>query len=210
MERLVAKGAEADLYLTEWNGLKAISKVRKPKKYRHPELDRQLTRTRTNHEADIIHRAKKHGVATPLLYSVDNENGVIVMEYIDGVKIRDLVDQLDDGERYKLFKRIGYLSGQLHKGGIIHGDLTTSNIIKSDERIVFIDFGLSEVSFEVEKRGVDLNLMNRMLTSTHYKYQEALLAAFKEGYRASMGGEAEEALERMDEVSKRGRYIEKN
>ena len=210
MERLVAKGAEADLYLYEWNGLRAISKVRKPKKYRHPELDRQLTRTRTNHEADIIQRAKQFGVSTPLLYSVDNENGVIVMEYIEGIKIRDLVDQLDDGERYSLFKRIGYLSGQLHKGGIIHGDLTTSNIIKSSERIVFIDFGLSEVNFEVEKRGVDLNLMNRMLTSTHYKYQEALLAAFKEGYMASMGGEADEALERMDEVSKRGRYIEKN
>jgi len=210
MERLVEKGAEAYLYLTEWNGLKAIKKVRKPKKYRHPELDRQLTRTRTNHEADIIHRAKQFGVATPLLYSVNNDRGVIVMEYIDGVKIRDLVDQLDDGERHKLFKRIGYFSGLLHKSGIIHGDLTTSNIIKSGERIVFIDFGLSEVNFEVEKRGVDLNLMNRMLTSTHYVYQEALLAAFKEGYRASMGDEANEALERMDEVSKRGRYIDKN
>jgi len=66
------------------------------------------------------------------------------------------------------------------------------------------------VNFEVEKRGVDLNLMNRMLTSTHYKYQEALLTAFKEGYRESMGEEADEALERMDEVSKRGRYIDKN
>jgi tRNA A-37 threonylcarbamoyl transferase component Bud32 len=62
----------------------------------------------------------------------------------------------------------------------------------------------------VEKRGVDLNLMNRMLTSTHYVYQEALLSAFKEGYRTSMGEEADEALERMDEVSKRGRYIDKN
>ncbi|MBT3284070.1 Kae1-associated kinase Bud32 [Candidatus Bathyarchaeota archaeon] len=210
MEKLVAKGAEADLYFIEWNGLTSIRKVRKPKKYRHPELDRQLTRTRTNHEADIIQRAKQFGVSTPMLYSVDNENGVIVMEYIDGIKIRDLVDQLDDGERYNLFKMIGYFSGLLHKGGIVHGDLTTSNIIKAGERIVFIDFGLSEVNFEVEKRGVDLNLMNRMLTSTHYKYQEALLAAFKEGYRESMGEEADEALERMDEVSKRGRYIDKN
>ncbi len=210
MEKLVAKGAEAELYLMEWNGLKAIRKVRKPKKYRHPELDRQLTRTRTNHEADITQRAKQFGVSTPLLYSVDNENGVIVMEYIDGIKIRGLVDQLDDDDRDKLFKRIGYFSGLLHKSGIIHGDLTTSNIIKSGERIVFIDFGLSEVNFEVEKRGVDLNLMNRMLTSTHYKHQEELLTSFKEGYRTSMGDEADETLERMEEVSKRGRYIEKN
>jgi TP53 regulating kinase-like protein len=210
MEKLVAKGAEADIYVVEWNGLRAIKKFRKPKKYRHPEIDYNLRKTRTNHEADIIHRAKQHGVSTPLLYSVDNEKGVIIMEYIEGIKVRDLVDQLDDKERYTLFTRIGYFSGKLHKTGIIHGDLTTSNIIKSGDRIVFIDFGLSEVNYEVEKRGVDLNLMNRMLTSTHYKYQESLLAAFKEGYHKSMGDEAEEALKRMEEVSKRGRYIEKN
>ena len=210
MEKLIAKGAEADLYLVDWNGLCAIKKERKPKKYRHAEIDYTLRKTRTNHEVDIIHRAKHQGVSTPLLYSVDNERGVIVMEYINGVKIRDLVDKLADDERYNLFVEIGYISGKLHKAGIVHGDLTTSNIIKSGERIVFIDFGLSEVSYEVEKRGVDLNLMNRMLTSTHYKYQESLLAAFKEGYKQSMEEEAQEALNRMEEVSRRGRYIEKN
>jgi len=209
MEKLVAKGAEADLYIVDWNGLRAMKKVRVPKKYRHPELDYQMRKSQTNHEADIIHRAKFNGVPTPLLYHVDNENAVIVMEYIDGIKIRDLVDQLTDIERIKLFKRIGFYAGKLHKAGIIHGDLTTSNIIKSGDRIVFIDFGLSEVNSEVEKRGVDLNLMNRMLTSTHYRYQEELLEAFKDGYRVSMEEEAMEALERMEEVAKRGRYIEK-
>jgi TP53 regulating kinase-like protein len=210
VEKLVAKGAEADLYLMEWNGLKALKKIRKPKKYRHSELDYQLRKTRTNHEAAVIHRAKNNGIPTPLLYHVDNENSVIVMEYIDGVKIRDLVDKLDDDERIKLFKKIGYYAGLLHKSGIIHGDLTTSNIIKSGDRVIFIDFGLSEVNYEVEKRGVDLNLMNRMLTSTHFNHQEKLLEAFKEGYKVSMGDEAEEALTRMIDVSKRGRYIEKN
>jgi TP53 regulating kinase-like protein len=209
VEKLVAKGAEADIYLVEWNGLNALKKLRKPKRYRHPELDYQLRKTRTNHEADIIYRAKNNGISTPLLFQVDNKNGFIVMEYIDGIKVRDIVDHLDDDERFMLFKLIGYYSGLLHKSGIIHGDLTTSNIIKSGERVVFIDFGLSGVSNEVEKRGVDLNLMNRMLTSTHFKYQELLLEAFKEGYKNSMGKEAEEALDRMVEVSNRGRYIEK-
>ncbi len=209
MEKLVAKGAEADLFVVEWNGLQAMKKVRIPKKYRHPELDYHMRKSQTNHEVDILHRAKFNGVPTPLLYHVDNENAIIVMEYIDGIKIRDLVDEIKEDERVTLFKRIGFYAGRLHKAGIVHGDLTTSNIIKSGDRIVFIDFGLSEVSSEVEKRGVDLNLMNRMLTSTHYKYQVELLDAFKEGYRLSMKEEAEEALERMEEVSKRGRYIEK-
>jgi TP53 regulating kinase-like protein len=209
MEKLIARGAEADLILKDWNGLRVILKTRKPKKYRHPELDRWLRKTRTKAEAETIHRVKEAGVPTPLLYQVDPENAVIVMEYIDGVKVRDLVDMLDDEERRTLFQRIGRYAGILHREGVIHGDLTTSNIIKCGDRIVFIDFGLSEVSGEVEKRGVDLNLMNRMLTSTHYRYQEQLLEAFKEGYRET-NPEAEEALTRMDEVARRGRYIEKN
>ena len=209
MEKLIARGAEADLILTDWNGLRAVVKTRKPKRYRHPELDRQMRRSRTRAEADIIHRVKEAGVPTPLLYQVDPENAVIVMEYIDGVKVRDLVDRLGDEERRTLFRRIGRYAGTLHSVGVIHGDLTTSNIIRSGDRIVFIDFGLSEVSTEVEKRGVDLNLMNRMLTSTHYRYQEQLLEAFKAGYRET-NPEAEEALQRMEEVARRGRYIEKN
>ncbi len=189
--------------------MKALSKIRRPKGYRHPELDNRLRRSRTKAEADIIHRAKRSGVPTPLLYHVDPDNAVIVMEYIDGVKVRDVVDMLSDEERKELFTRIGGYAGRLHGAGIIHGDLTTSNILKQGDRLVFIDFGLAEVSTEVEKRGVDLNLMNRMLTSTHYRHQEELLAAFVEGYRETLGAEAEEALTRMEEVAKRGRYIEK-
>jgi TP53 regulating kinase-like protein len=210
MEKLIAKGAEADLILSDWNELKVLMKIRKPKTYRNPELDQQLRKTRTNHEAYIIHKSKEAGVPTPLLYMIDNENAVIIMEYIDGVKVRDMIDQLNEEARRELFLKIGRYAGQLHKSGVIHGDLTTSNMISSGDRVVFIDFGLSEMSNEVEKRGVDLNLMNRMLTSTHYNYRDELLAAFSEGYRETMASEAEEALQRMNEVSKRGRYIEKN
>lgn len=210
MERVIAKGAEADLVFMEWNGLKALAKRRNPKRYRHPELDLRMRKTRTKTEADIIHRAKMSGVPTPLLYQVDPEEAVIVMEYIDGVKVRDAVDGLTDRERRKLFKRIGGYAGRLHGAGVIHGDLTTSNILKQGDRLVFIDFGLAEVSTEVEKRGVDLNLMDRMLTSTHYRHREELLVAFLEGYRGALGEEAEEAVTRMIEVARRGRYVEKS
>lgn len=210
MERLIAKGAEADLVLMEWNGLTALAKRRNPKKYRHPELDRRMRKTRTKIEADIIHRAKLNGVPTPLLYQVDPEEAVIVMEYVDGVKVRDAVDEMTEADRRQLFKRIGVYAGRLHGAGVIHGDLTTSNIMKRGERLVFIDFGLAEVSVEVEKRGVDLNLMDRMLTSTHYRHREELLAVFLEGYREALGAEANDAVTRMEEVAKRGRYIEKN
>ncbi len=208
--RLVAKGAEADLLMDpDWNGRKALIKRRVVKAYRHPEIDREIRRFRTIHEADIIHRAKKAGVPTPIIYQVDPSGSTIVMEYVDGRKVRDVVDGLGGEERRSLFRAIGINAGRLHGAGITHGDLTTSNMIKTDGRVVFIDFGLAEVSRDIEKRGVDLNLMRRMLMSTHFKYVEELLSAFEEGYRQSMGEEAEGVIERMEEIAMRGRYVEK-
>ena len=208
--RLVAKGAEADLLLDpDWNGVKVIVKKRGEKRYRHPELDREIRRTRTIHEAGIIHRSKEAGVPTPVIYQVDPGEATIVMEYVEGQKVREIVEDLEEDERSYLFRLIGLLSGRLHKAGIIHGDLTTSNMIRTADRVFFIDFGLSEVSWETEKRGVDINLMYRMLTSTHYRHTEELFAAFKEGYRDSLGAEADEALSRMEEIARRGRYVER-
>ncbi len=207
---LVAKGAEADLLLDpDWNGVKALIKRRGEKRYRHPELDREIRRQRTIHEASIIHRAKEAGVPTPVIYQVDPDDATIVMEFVEGERVRDIVDDLSKEERSRLFTVIGVMAGRLHGAGIIHGDMTTSNIINTAEGPVFVDFGLGEVSSETEKRGVDLNLMHRMLTSTHFRHTEELFAAFREGYVEGLGEEAEEALERMEEISRRGRYVER-
>ena len=207
---IIAKGAEADILLDpDWNGRKALLKRRGVKKYRHPQIDADIRRYRTLHEADIIHRAKEAGVPTPLIYQLDPDGATIVMEFIEGTKVRDAVPKLSLPENIALFRLIGEESGRLHKASLIHGDLTTSNMIKDGDRVVFIDFGLGEISKEVEKRGVDFNLMVRMLASTHYTIMEPLLEAFKEGYRAAMGSEAEEVFQRADEIRRRGRYIDK-
>ena len=206
---LVSKGAEADILLDpDWNGVTAIIKRRGEKKYRVPELDAAIRRSRTIREASIIHRAKEAGVPTPLIYRVDPDGAQIVMEYIEGDKVRDIVDRIGVEERVRLFREIGRKTGLLHGAGIAHGDLTTSNLISGGGRVVFIDFGLAEMSDEVESRGVDLNLMYRMLISTHYEYTEELFTAFKSGYVETLD-QAREALDRMDEISRRGRYVER-
>ena len=208
--RVIAKGAEADLILDpDWNGRMALIKRRGEKRYRHPQIDRQVRRFRTLHEADIIHRAKEAGVPTPLIYQVDVDRASIVMEYVEGKKVRDIVNALGDDENRELFRIIGFEAGRLHGAGLIHGDLTTSNMIRVADRVVFIDFGLGEISRETEKRGVDVNLMRRMLASTHFTRQVMLFDAFKDGYRKAMGPEADEVLVRVDEIARRGRYIEK-
>ena len=209
MEKLIllSKGAEANILLNpDWNGIKVIIKRREPKKYRLPELDAIIRRTRTAREALIINRAKEIGVPTPLIYQINNEHAQIIMEYIKGEKVRDLVEKINSKERIDLFTEIGKKAGLLHNAGITHGDLTTSNIISREGTPIFIDFGLAEMSEDVESRGVDLNLMYRMLISTHYKYTEELFRAFLDGYQETLE-DAQESIDRMDTISKRGRYI---
>ncbi|MBS7652716.1 bifunctional N(6)-L-threonylcarbamoyladenine synthase/serine/threonine protein kinase [Candidatus Bathyarchaeota archaeon] len=207
---LISKGAEADLWLDEdWNGRRVIIKRRGKKSYRHPDLDEELRRYRTVHEAEIIHRAKRAGVSTPIIYQVDPEGKAIVMQYVEGVRVREALESLDHGDRVRLFRLIGVKAGRLHGAGIIHGDLTTSNIIWNGESPFFIDFGLAELSREAEKRGVDLHLMRRMLMSTHFPHVKELSTAFEEGYRSIMGAEAEEAIRKVREIERRGRYVKR-
>jgi len=208
--KLIAKGAEADLWHDpNWNGRDVLIKRRGEKKYRHPELDRAIRRSRTIHEADIIHRAKLAGVPTPILYQVDPAGATITMQYVEGERVRDIVDSLGVMKKVELFRLIGLQAGRLHRSGIIHGDLTTSNMIKAEDSVVFVDFGLGELSSEAEKRGVDLHLMRRMLKSTHFTHSDELFSAFEEGYRGIMGAEADDALRRMREIERRGRYVER-
>lgn len=209
MSVLIKRGAEASIYLEEWCGRKVIFKRRHPKKYRVAELDRVLQIRRTKHEPQMIHKAKEAGVPTPIIFLVDLEEATIIMEFVEGKQIKQILNDLPSEERVRLCREIGRLVGKLHKSGIIHGDLTTSNMILTPNgRIVFVDFGLSEQSVDLEARGVDLHLMKRALASTHYKYADECFNAVIEGYREVMGDEiTKDVINKIREIERRGRYI---
>ena len=206
---LIKKGAEANLYLENWHGKKVIIKERIPKKYRLPVLDERIRTYRTVHEPQLMHEAKKAGVPTPTIYMVDLAKKSIIMEYVEGKQVKRIMNQLSAKERIELCKKIGILIGRLHKNGIIHGDLTTSNmILTSNGKIYFVDFGLGEFSKEREAKGVDLHLMRRALQSTHYLFAEESFNAVLEGYAEAVGEvEAKKVLEKIREIELRGRYI---
>jgi len=207
-QRLLHRGAEADLYLQMWYGLKVVRKVRVPKPYRVSKLDVALRRARTAHEALTIHDAKRAGVATPLIYLVDIESTAIVMQYIEGIRLKEYLESSKMEERLKVCGTLGDKVGRLHSYGIVHGDLTTSNVIVTeDSGIVLIDFGLAEYSSELEKRGVDILLGQRVFHSTHHGYGAACYRAFLEGYRDQVGSEeADQVEERVKQIARRGRY----
>ena len=206
---LIKKGAEANLYLEEWHNRKVIMKRRLPKKYRIPELDEKIRSQRTIYEPQVIHKAKEAGVPTPTIFMVDVAEANIIMEFVDGKQVKQVLDDLPSEERLRLSRHIGGLIGRLHKHGIIHGDLTTSNMILTPYgKVVFVDFGLSERSTELETRGVDLHLMKRAFQSTHYKHAKECFEAVMEGYAGVVGEEeAKNVLEKIREIERRGRYV---
>jgi len=208
---LIKKGAEANLYLEEWHGRKVILKRRLPKGYRLPTLDLEVRNQRTVHEPQIIHEAKEAGVPTPTVYMVDAADATIILEFVEGKQVKQILNSLPKGERLRLCRRIGHLIGRLHGHGIVHGDLTTSNMILTPYgRVVFLDFGLSERSKSLEARGVDLHLMKRALQSTHFIYAKECFNEVMAGYTEALGeAEAEKVLEKIKEIEQRGRYIER-
>ncbi len=207
---LIKKGAEANLYLEEWHGRKVIMKRRLEKAYRLPQLDTTIRAQRTLHEPLLIHRAKEAGVPTPTIYMVDLAESNIIMQYVEGIQIKKVLNDMPRKEKLRLCYHIGALIGRLHRNGIIHGDLTTSNmILTAFGKVYFVDFGLGEYSEELEMRGVDLHLLKRALQSTHYEYAKECFDAATAGYGETTGKEhANKVLEKIKEIERRGRYIE--
>jgi TP53 regulating kinase-like protein len=207
---LIKKGAEANLYLEEWQGRKVVMKRRLNKGYRLSQLDLAIRTQRTLHEPLLIHRAKEAGVPTPTVYLVDLADSNIIMEHVEGKQVKQVLNDLSRKEKLRLCRHIGTLIGRLHNDGIIHGDLTTSNMILTPfGKIYIVDFGLGEYSKELEIRGVDLHLMKRALQSTHYRFAKECFDAVTAGYVEIVGQEAaRKVLGKIQEIEQRGRYIE--
>ncbi|MCC7566210.1 MAG: bifunctional N(6)-L-threonylcarbamoyladenine synthase/serine/threonine protein kinase [Methanomicrobiaceae archaeon] len=187
-----ARGAEAVVDLTG----EVAAKRRCRKRYRNPALDRRLIAERTRAEARLIAMARRAGVPTPIIRDILPDT--IVMEQVQGVLLKHAMHP----EHVRL---AGEAVGRLHRAGIIHGDLTTSNMIMRDQKCVLIDFGLAHVSQELEARGVDLHVFFQTLESTTDQYA-LLKEAFVEGYAGVFPGAAE-VLAREREVELRGRYL---
>ena len=149
--------------------------------------------------------ARNHGVAIPIIYDVDLKNGTITMEYLKGKRIKDIFNKLNDSERARICKKIGESIAKLHNNDIIHGDITTSNMILFDDKIHFIDFGLGEKNAEIEAKGVDLHVLMEAIESTHSKYSnyfEYVLA----GYKKELKQDANQVIRKIEDIVKRGRY----
>jgi Kae1-associated kinase Bud32 len=218
---IIRKGAEAILIKGPWfDQAEALYKVRVKKAYRIYAIDEKLRLERTVMEARILDTLLEAGVAVPALLDVDARAGIIVMEFVRGPRIKDILYELHD-KIGLVFETIGREVARIHELDIIHGDLTTSNIIyesdiDADEiSFRFVDFGLARHTTSIEDKSIDVHLFKRVISSTHATLFDAIFPRFLAGYGDFMNarGKTEEfhkMTKRLAQIETRGRYVEKN
>lgn len=203
--KIIKRGAEAILYLDNSN----LVKERIKKGYRIEKIDVNLRKNRTRKEAKLLSEARRCRVETPKVISVDENNYKIIMDYLDGERLKEFFNKTSDENRKKVAEDLGKSVGLLHKHGIIHGDLTTSNMILKDNKIFFIDFGLGNFSKRIEDQATDLSVLKEAFKSTHFKHLNLLWNSFIKGYKQT-NDNFNKVLDNLKDIEKRGRYVRRN
>lgn len=227
--KLIQQGAEAKIFLTKSDALtkpnneenkskQVIIKARISKSYRIPELDKNIRKRRTKSEENLLKKAEKI-IKIPAVINVlgDKSNFAnnppeysIKMEYIDGEKLSEHLNNFPLEKQKKIMKLIGESIAKLHNSDIIHGDLTTSNMILVEDKtpkIFFIDFGLGFISKKIEDKAVDLHLLKQALEAKHFQNWQILFKEIEKAYEEFLGSsESTKVFERITSVEKRGRY----
>ncbi|MFA6888626.1 MAG: KEOPS complex kinase/ATPase Bud32 [Candidatus Woesearchaeota archaeon] len=190
-KNILSIGAEAVLTLDKKRNI--VIKERVPKSYRIEELDKKIRTFRTRREAKVLSKLEPLGF-TPKLIRGDN-NHVLEIEYINGNRLSEV---LESQNIKSISAEIGKKIKKMHDAGVIHGDLTTSNMILTG-KIYFIDFGLSFFSEKIEDKAVDLHLLGQALESKHHTISNQIFEKIKDAYADK------DVLIRLEQVEKRGR-----
>ncbi len=197
-EKLIARGAEAVIIKKN----NKIIKKRVKKKYRIKEIDEKLRKLRTRAESRVLKKLEGE-INVPKIYKTDENKKQIVMDFIKGKILSENLGKFDLKKQKEICKKIGKIIGKLHEKNIIHGDLTTSNMILNEDKIYLIDFGLYFYSKKKEDKAVDLHLFKQALESKHFQNWKKLYQNFISGYDSK---EKKQVLNQLEKVEKRGRY----
>jgi Kae1-associated kinase Bud32 len=201
--RLIYRGAEANIYLGSYLGKPAIIKERISKRYRLPELDRELRETRTRREARVLYRVLRAGIPAPAVYDVDPVNCILILEYLEGEPLASYLDTHPEQARI-LGRETGEILARIHSLNIVHNDFTTANMLLKDSRIYVLDWGMTFDSSKIDDKAYDILVFKRSIKSRHYKIFEDLWQGFLEGYR--IYAKANEVLAMAEKLEKMGRY----
>lgn len=206
---LYKQGAEARLFKGKFLGKRCLAKERFSKKYRHPVLDKTLSRDRLKGEVRALNKCKLIGIKTPTVYLADLESNLIIMEFMEGyTTVREHIDRTSSSDLADLAREMGRILAGLHSNNVIHGDLTTSNILINEARqLVLIDFGLGFSEGSAEDKAVDLYVLERALLSTHPGSEvifEGIIGAYEDQMKKKVSN-TKEIMAKFADVRMRGR-----
>ena len=197
----IAQGAEAIIYQEG----KKVVKDRISKSYRHSDLDNKIRRQRTKAEGKIMQKVSKI-INVPKILADPGAGRMIHMQFINGKRLSQHLDEFPLTKQKQIIKLIGKSVAKLHQIHIVHGDLTTSNIIYKSGKVYFIDFGLAFQNAKYEDKGIDIHLLKQALEAKHFKNWEVLFSEFEKTYNKLEPKEASRVFERLLAIEKRGRY----
>lgn len=204
-DELLFFGAEAEIYKTIFLGLPAAYKKRVVKNYREKKLDGKIRFQRLQTEVNLLHKAKAAGVRTPVVYGVDRKNAGFWMEFLAGKRLKDELNKKKPGANGSaLCSKAGEMIACLHRKGLVHGDLTTSNFMASQNELVLFDFGLGFFSEKTEDLATDLLNLKKTFWATHpnrEKEWEKLLKSYQKNFVSG-----KKVVGQMAKIESRGRY----
>ena len=199
---IISQGAEAIIIKKR----ELIIKNRIKKSYRIPELDDKIKKQRTKSEAKLLAKAGRIINCPVPEINKDKKSTQIKMPFIDGKKLAEHLGKFPVSKQKAILKQIGKDIAKLHQENIIHGDLTTSNMILVEDKIFLIDFGLGYFNGKYEDKAVDIHLLKQALEAKHFRYWKELYKEFEKGYKSVGKTQAEKVFNQLIKVEKRGRY----
>ena len=172
-DRRLHLGAEAEVWRGTWFGKQAVRKQRRPRSWRHADLDHRLGVRRMTSEARLLIRLRKCGLPVPAVWDLDLDGGQLVLEWLPG---RTLIEVLNDENTEPqtaefALKSVGSAVRHLHREAMTHGDLSTNNVLINETEVFLIDFGLAAVEYEVERFGIDLHVLDEILGASHPQWE---------------------------------------
>ncbi len=208
--KLIAEGAEAKLFRID---LKTLKKIREKKPYRLKQIDDKIRKSRNKREFKILNflfessrlselpnrtkQSDNNKINVPQPFEIESKKEFsFTFEFIDGKILKEILTK-------KLLEKAFWQIIKIHNFDIVHGDLTTLNMIVYNEKIYLIDFGLSEFSKKQEDKAVDLHLFFNCIKNEHptfYKLKEKLLKEYSK--KVERG---EEIIKRLEKIERRGR-----
>lgn len=207
--KLFDMGAEAIIAKGVFLDIDAVIKWRFPKEHMPPELDKEFRRSRTAIEAKALLKSTAIGINVPIPLYADPDEGLLIMTYIDGQVLRDILNKLsEDNIICSICRTVGSYVAKLHENSIVHGDVTTGNILieKGSGDVYLIDFGLANFIKRLEDQAIDVHIFFRSIESVHYEIEGLAKRCFIEGYKDVRKNYVDRVLDMVTYIRRMGRY----